>query len=122
RELVGYVDPIAILLDFPAYRMRGRIHVLSSVQEVPGCRRMTGIIVTVLTSKIGRYAILIGLSTLIVGAVILRIYNAGRKAEQMRQVQQSLENMRTRIAIDDEVSSLDTAGRRERLNRWVRGD
>lgn len=81
---------------------------------------MMSVIAWLLGSALGR-KIAVGL--LIAGIVLFavwRIYAAGRAAEKARQVQASLENLRTRIKVDDSIAKLSPDDRRRRLSEWVR--
>lgn len=81
---------------------------------------MIPFLATFLTTKIGRYVALGVLSVLIISVFIARIYNKGKEAERLRQSEASLKNLRTRIAVDEEIRNLSLADRRNRLERWVR--
>jgi hypothetical protein len=73
-------------------------------------------------SKLGRYAAI----ALIVGAAIAyALYSARRsgiKAEQAKQLAKSLNNLRTRIKTDEDISRLEPDARRQRLREWARGE
>ena len=73
-------------------------------------------------SKIGRYVALGAIAAAALGFLYLRIKASGAEAERLKMLQQSLENLRTRIKVDDEITQLSPDARRERLGRWVRDD
>jgi len=81
---------------------------------------MIGLAASLLGSSLGRKAVLWGLVAASVVLVIWRIYSAGQSAERARQVGASLENLRNRIKVDDEITKLPPDKRRERLLEWVR--
>lgn len=70
-------------------------------------------------SALGRKIALAFLVLVGVLLVVWRIYAAGGSAERARQAEASLRNIRTRIKVDDEVSSLPVAERRRRLQEWA---
>lgn len=73
---------------------------------------------TVLTgSRFGRYAAMAAIVAAILGVVAIAIFRRGVERERLRQVSQSLENLRSRIASDDEISTLTPDERRRRLSR-----
>lgn len=55
-----------------------------------------------------------------VGAFLWRIFAAGQAKEKARQREQVLRNVRERIKVDDEISSLSPSDQRKRLREWVR--
>lgn len=73
-------------------------------------------------SKLGRYVALGLLFAAALGVLVWRIYAAGAAKERARQAEAALNALRTRIKVDDDISKLSDAQRRERLNRWVRDD
>lgn len=76
---------------------------------------------SLITTKAGR-AILLAL-LIVVGVlfVLMRVFAAGRAKEIAKQKEQSLENLRNRVKIDDEVRSLPADERKRRLREWSRG-
>ena len=80
---------------------------------------MIGIVATLLGTKLGRYAALALLVAAVIGIALWRARQSGIEKERARQLQQSLENLRTRIKVDDEIASLPKDKRLVRLNRWV---
>lgn len=71
-------------------------------------------------SALGR-KVALGL-VLVLGAlfVVWRIYSAGRAAEKARQAEASLQNIRNRMRIDDDIDKLSRDERRKRLEEWAR--
>lgn len=72
-----------------------------------------------LASRIGRYVIGFVVSAVALAVVAWRIYGAGAAAEQQKQVEKSLDNLRERANNDDKIHSLPDADRRARLSEWV---
>lgn len=81
-----------------------------------------GIVAWLLGSELGRRVAIYGALVLGLLFAIWRIYAAGKSAEQAKQAQAALENLRKRMQSDDEISSLPAAQRRERLSGWVSDD
>lgn len=77
------------------------------------------IIAWLIGSRLGRYLALGLLIASMIGIALLRARRSGIEAERLKQLQRSLENLRTRIKVDDEIASLPRDQRRVRLNRWV---
>ncbi|GGE36437.1 hypothetical protein GCM10007276_12430 [Agaricicola taiwanensis] len=80
---------------------------------------MTAIIAWLTGSTVGRYVASGLLIAAVVAVAVWRIFAAGKNAEAAKQIQQSLENLRTRVKTDDEISRLSPDQRRERLRGWV---
>lgn len=80
---------------------------------------MTGIVAWLLGSQLGRKVAVYGAIALAVMAAIWRVFAAGQAKERAKQTEAALKNLRTRMQTDDEISSLSTAGRRERLSEWM---
>lgn len=70
-------------------------------------------------TKTGRYIALGALISLSVVIVLARVYAAGQAKERARQIEASLRNLRERIKVDDEITSLSVAERGRRLGRWL---
>jgi hypothetical protein len=70
------------------------------------------------TSKTGQtiLAVLGAVGAITIAA--LKVFSAGRAAERSKQDKQSLENLRDRTRIDDEVKTLGRNELGDRLNRW----
>jgi len=68
-------------------------------------------------SKLGRYVAMIGIVAAILGVVGYGLFRRGVDRERARQIAQSLENLRSRIASDDEISHMAPDERRRRLSR-----
>lgn len=73
-----------------------------------------------ITSKTGRTIAAIGAAALAIGVAALAVFNQGKQSERTRQDRQSLDNLRTRNRIDDEVGRASADDVDRRLNRWVR--
>lgn len=78
-----------------------------------------GALAWLLGSALGRKVAAIGLFALALGFAILRIYMAGAASERAKQTQASLQNLRTRVKVDDEIARMSPADRRKRLLEWV---
>jgi hypothetical protein len=71
-------------------------------------------------SKIGRIA---GIALLAAAGIALAWRMAAASGERRAELalqQRALDNLRDRIATDDQIARLDPAARRERLRRWSR--
>lgn len=66
-------------------------------------------------SKIGRYVAMGLVVAGILAVVAYSLIRRGVDQERARQIAASLENLRSRIATDDEISRLSAAERRRRL-------
>lgn len=78
-----------------------------------------GIVAWLLGSELGRKVAIYGALVLGLLFAIWRIYAAGQSAEQAKQAQASLQNLRKRMETDDEITGLSVDQRRERLSRWM---
>ena len=66
-------------------------------------------------SKIGRYVAMSLVVAGILGVVGYSLFRRGVDRERARQIAASLENLRSRIATDDEIQRMSPAERRRRL-------
>lgn len=73
-------------------------------------------------SAVGRKVALSAIVVLAALYGVWRIYAAGKAAERARATQASLDALRKRVEIDNELSALPAAERRKRLERWVLDD
>ena len=72
-------------------------------------------------SKVGRYLALGLLAVSVVGVVILRVYVAGKRDEQLKQAQASLNAVRDKVKSDEAIRRLPASERRRRLlDEWSR--
>ncbi|CAM5397561.1 hypothetical protein AFEL58S_01984 [Afipia felis] len=71
-------------------------------------------------SKVGRAIAAAAGLVVAIGIAALRVFNAGKSSERVRQDRQSLENLRDRARIEDEVDNLPPGDVERRLSRWVR--
>lgn len=71
-------------------------------------------------SALGRKVAFYGLIAVAVGFFLWRVFAAGKAAERAKQLEASLRNLRTRVKVNDEITSLSAPERRERLREWVR--
>lgn len=78
-----------------------------------------GPIAWMLGSEIGRKLALTLLAMAALGIVIWRIYAKGRSDERAKQAAKSLENLRERVRVDDEITRLPSDERRRKLQEWV---
>lgn len=70
-------------------------------------------------SSLGRKVALTGLAILGLAIVALRIYMAGRAAEQAKQAQARIDALRNRLSVDETITNLAPAERRRRLEEWA---
>ena len=73
-----------------------------------------------LGSKTGRTIVLIGLVVLGTGLTIWQAFRSGRKAEQSAQASRTLEALREKVKVHDEVMHMSVDDRRRALRQWVR--
>lgn len=72
-------------------------------------------------SKVGRYLALGLLAVSVVGVVLLRVYAAGKRDEQLKQTQASLNAVREKVKSDEAIRRLSASERRRRLlDEWSR--
>lgn len=83
---------------------------------------MTAIFAWLATTRAGRWVLGASAAVALAAGVLLRAYGTGRDAEESRQARDSLDALRERNRIDDEVDALGDARRRNELARWVRVD
>ena len=70
-------------------------------------------------SKLGRYVALGGLVAAGLAILYFKIRASGAEAERLKMLQRSLENLRTRIKVDEELASLPVDQRLIRFNKWL---
>jgi hypothetical protein len=80
---------------------------------------MLSVVGFLLGSKVGRYLAAGLLIAAVIGIALWRARLSGAEAERAKMLQKTLENIRTRIKVDDEVAKLPADQRLERLNRWA---
>jgi hypothetical protein len=71
-------------------------------------------------NKVGRYVLLAAILAALVGVIFLRVYNAGKHAEQAKAAQRQLERLRNAIDAADEVRGMSRADRDEYVAGWLR--
>lgn len=72
-----------------------------------------------LGTRLGRWLAIAGAAALALGVALLRAFQLGKASERAKHDRQSLENLRNRSRVDDEVARMSDADRRKRLGRWV---
>lgn len=73
-----------------------------------------------LGTRVGRWCLAaIGLLAAI-GAALAKVYSAGKAVQQAKQDRQSLDALRTRAQIEDDVARLPANERASRLKEWSR--
>jgi hypothetical protein len=82
---------------------------------------MMGILSFILVNPLGRKLALAGVVVMTAAVLLWRVYVAGQDHEKTKQMAQSLDAVRKRIEVDEEVAGLSPAERRARLAKWVRG-
>lgn len=70
------------------------------------------------TSKTGQTIAAVFAALGLIGVAALKVFSAGKAAERSKQDKQSLENLRDRTRIDDEVKTLGRDELGDRLSRW----
>lgn len=83
---------------------------------------MTAALAWLAGTRAGRWLAAAGAGALVALGIVVRVYGAGQRVEESRQEQDSLDALRTRNRIDDEVARLDARAARDELSRWVRDD
>jgi hypothetical protein len=82
---------------------------------------MLSVISWLIGSKIGRYLALAGLAAATVGIILLRVYAAGKRDEQLKQTQASLNAVREKVKSDEAISRMSRSERTRRLrDEWSR--
>jgi len=72
------------------------------------------------TSKTGRAFAAAGALLVGIGAALLKVYSAGRAAERDRQDKTSLDNLRDRARLEDQLQAETPDQRRKRIEQWAR--
>lgn len=72
------------------------------------------------TSRAGRIVAAAGALTVAIVIALLRVFAAGRNSERVKQDRASLENLRDRNRIENEVDALGADDLDRRGRRWVR--
>lgn len=72
------------------------------------------------TSKIGRTIAAIGAGLLVVLAATAKVFNAGRRRERDKAVDNTLRQVEKKVQSDEAVDRLPAASRRDRLRQWSR--
>lgn len=81
-----------------------------------------GIVTWFAATKIGR-AIAAGFAVAAaVGIFALKLFNAGKRSERVKQDRDSLKNLRNRQERNEELENLGPADLDRRMRRWVRDD
>lgn len=73
-------------------------------------------------SKAGRITAVTLLSLVMIGVITWQAFRRGAASERAKQAVNSLDNLRKRVAINDQVSRMDGNARRAELQRWVQPD
>jgi hypothetical protein len=72
-------------------------------------------------SKVGRYLALGLLAAATVAVIVARVYSAGKRDEQLKQTQASLNAVRDKVKSDEAIMRLPASARRKRLlDEWSR--
>lgn len=86
-----------------------------------GAATMLSALAWLVGSKVGRFVALFFLAASVVGVVILRVYAAGKRDEQLKQTQASLNAVREKVKSDEAIRRLPANERRRRLlDEWSR--
>jgi hypothetical protein len=80
---------------------------------------LTGAFSWLLGSALGRKVAAGVLIALAIAFGLYRVYAAGAARERAKQAQATLQNLRNRMRVDDEIASMSPADRRKRLSEWV---
>lgn len=75
-----------------------------------------------ISSKVGRTVAAVSGAVIAVALVLWRVFAAGKAAEQAKQTEDSLSNLRERAGNDDTISALSDTDRRHHLRQWVRDE
>lgn len=81
---------------------------------------MLSILAWLIGSKAGRIVAVITLGVIGAAFVVWSAFRKGEEAERAKQAQRTLQNIRERIATDEEVGRMSARERRDALARWVR--
>ncbi len=72
------------------------------------------------TSKTGRALTAVGALLAAIGAALLKAYSAGRAVERDRQDKSSLDNLRERARLEDQLQAETPDQRKKRMDLWAR--
>lgn len=82
---------------------------------------MLSVLSWLIGSKVGRYLALGLLAAATLAVIVARIYAAGKRDEQLKQTQASLDAVRQKVKSDEAISRMSRADRTKRLrDEWSR--
>jgi type VI protein secretion system component VasK len=82
---------------------------------------MLSVLSWLIGSKVGRYLALGLLAAATVAVIVARVYSAGKRDEQLKQTQASLNAVRDKVKSDEAISRMSRADRTKRLrDEWSR--
>lgn len=73
-----------------------------------------------LGTRVGRWCLAVVGLLAAVGAVLAKVYSAGKAVQQAKQDRQSLDAWRTRAEIEDKVARMPPDDRAQKLKEWSR--
>ncbi|GLQ53583.1 hypothetical protein [Devosia nitrariae] len=71
-------------------------------------------------NPVGRVVAMVGVSIALLAVVFIVGRRSGENSKNLDDVSNSLEALRDRIAVDEEIRAMPPDRRREELSRWVR--
>jgi len=84
---------------------------------------MASFIAMLVGSKVGRFFASAFLIAAGLGALLLKVFLAGKASERAKQTEQSLKNLRKRVRTDEEIRNMPTSAVRDELrSEWLRHD
>jgi hypothetical protein len=73
-----------------------------------------------LGSKIGRYIMVGSIFAAIVLLVMWHVYIKGKDHAELEQKLKRLNDLKTKVKVDEEIRDMSAADRRKQLSKWVR--
>ena len=83
---------------------------------------MLTVVITWLSSTVGKTVAKWGVAVATAAAIYWRIYESGRSAEKAAEAQRDADTVTKRKSIDEKVGRMPDADVRDQLARWVRHD
>ncbi len=73
-----------------------------------------------LGSKVGRWITGAAIFTAIAGLILWHVYIKGKDQAELEQKLKRLDDLKTKVKVDEEIRDMSAAERRKQLSKWVR--